>query len=416
MMLKVISIIFFITTSINQISVFEIEGMFSSAHINSLERHFKEKNYKETDLFVVQYSADDYVESIQDKFIKLFDGDIVDKNDFPRAIWVGPYKTKVNMKILSQFDYVGFTPGTRIVDVNFSDKEIQKIYCDINKCDLNSNSILISEEEGIHSGYIIAGSLGGFLDTLGSQDIKSNLTYRSILNTTPYNFDFVEFGLNKEVSNQIDFFKPSILERLYIAISKPTFAFMFFVLGFALIGLELFAMGPGIMAFIGGLLILLSSMTFQELEVNLYGILLFILSFLIYIKVLSRGYFSIMGLSALLIQFLSSLVMFSNHIIGENIKQTISVNITSLAIASIGLGVFYFVAIPTVIRSRLTTDNSSVGSFAGKSVEFIDKIDDEHSLFNLGSLKIKIQHSENQQFVKNKPYKVMDKDGSLIIQ
>lgn len=415
MMLKVISIIFFISTSISQISVFEIEGVFSSAHINSLERHFKEKNYKESDLFVVQYSADDYVEATPDQFIKLFDEDI-GQNDFPRAIWIGPYKTKVDIKVLSQFDYVGFTPGTRIIGVNFTDKEIQKIYCDVNICDLSNNSILISEEEGIHSGYLIAGSLGAFLDTLGSQDIKSNLTYRSKLNTKPYNFDLVEFGLNKESSNQIDFFKPSLLERLYIAISKPTFALMFFVLGFALIGLELFAMGPGIMAFIGGLLILLSSMTFQELEVNLYGILLFLVSFLIYIKVLSRGYFSIMGLSALLLQFLSSLVMFIDYIMGENIKQTISVNIASLATVSIALGIFYFVAIPTVIRSRLTTDNSSVGSLSGSSVKFIRKIDAEHSLFNIGSLEIKIQHSENQQFVNNKPYKVIEEDGSLIIQ
>ncbi len=415
MMLKVISIIFFVTTSINQISVFEVEGIFSSAHISSLERHFKEKNYKEDDLFVVQYSAGDYVGSTPDRFTELFDRNI-DQNDFPRAIWIGPYKTKVNMRVLSQFDYIGFTPGTSIVDVNFSDKEIQKNYCDINQCDFSNNSILISEDEGIHSGYLIVGSLGAFLDTLGSQEIKSNLTYRSKLNTKPYNFDFVEFGLNKEASNQIDFYKPSLLERLYIAISNPTFAFMFFVLGFALIGLELFAMGPGIMACIGGLLILLSSMTFQELEVNLYGVLLFLLSFLIYIKVLSRGFFSIMGLSALIIQFLSSLIMFGDYIFGENINQTISVNIISLAAVSIGLGIFYFVAIPTVIRSRLTTDNSSVGSFSGASAEFISKIDSEHSLFNIDSLSIKVQHAENQQFIKNKSYKVIDKDGSLIIQ
>ena len=191
---------------------------------------------------------------------------------------------------------------------------------------------------------------------------------------------------------------------------------MFFVLGFALIGLELFAMGPGIMACIGGLLILLSSMTFQELEVNLYGVLLFLLSFLIYIKVLSRGFFSIMGLSALIIQFLSSLIMFGDYIFGENINQTISVNIISLVAVSIGLGIFYFVAIPTVIRSRLTTDNSSVGSFSGASAEFISKIDSEHSLFNIDSLSIKVQHAENQEFIKNKSYKVIDKDGSLIIQ
>ena len=108
--------------------------------------------------------------------------------------------------------------------------------------------------------------------------------------------------------------------------------------------------------------------------------------------------------------------MFSNYIFGENIKQTISVNITLLALVSVGLGVFYFVAIPTVIRSRLTTDNSSVASLADSSAEFISRIDSEYSLFNIKSLEIKIRHAENQKFVKNKSYEIVEKDGSLEIQ
>ena len=59
------------------------------------------------------------------------------------------------------------------------------------------------------------------------------------------------------------------MERFYISISEPIFTYMFFVLGFALIGLELFAIGPGIMAFIGGLLVIVSSYHFRSLGLTI---------------------------------------------------------------------------------------------------------------------------------------------------
>ena len=36
--------------------------------------------------------------------------------------------------------------------------------------------------------------------------------------------------------------------------------------------------------------------------------------------------------------------------------------------------------------------------------------------FNIKSLEIKIRHAENQKFVKNKSYEIVEKDGSLEIQ
>jgi hypothetical protein len=88
---------------------------------------------------------------------------------------------------------------------------------------------------------------------------------------------------------------------------------MFFGLGFALIGLELFAIGPGIMAFIGALLISFSSMTFNEFGLNYYGLFIFLISFLTYIKILSRGYFGFLGIGSFLILHSSCLVMFNNY-------------------------------------------------------------------------------------------------------
>ena len=67
-MLKVTSVIFFITVNISQINVFQIDGLFSSAHLDSLENHFVQNTYSQEDLFVIQYSADDHTKGTIDKF------------------------------------------------------------------------------------------------------------------------------------------------------------------------------------------------------------------------------------------------------------------------------------------------------------------------------------------------------------
>ena len=58
------------------------------------------------------------------------------------------------------------------------------------------------------------------------------------------------------------------------------------------------------MAFIGGSLIF-STMPFQEFGINYFGVILFIISFLVYLKILSRGYFSLLGIGAFILLYLS---------------------------------------------------------------------------------------------------------------
>ena len=413
-MLKVTSVIFFITVNISQINVFQIDGLFSSAHLDSLENHFVQNTYSQEDLFVIQYSADDHTKGTIDKFNFL----IMERSqieNFPKAIWVGPHKTSINAELLNQFDYIGFTPGTVIYNVDFSDEILVNRYCGDNSCNFDEYSVSISENEGIYNGYLVSASLGGFLNTLGSDSIESNLFQENKEGSSVYGLRFVQFGLNDELSNQIDFYKPTLLNRVYIAVSNPAFSYLFFVLGLALIVLELFAMGPGIMAFIGGVLLLISSMTFNELGVNNYGIIILFLSFLMYIKVLARGYFSVMGLTAFIVQFIASIILFSDSIFKDGTGHSVSVSLFSLALVSIGLAIFYFVAIPTVIRSRLTTDNSAITSLVGGRAQYISKIDSESSLFSVKGLQVKIKHPESKELRSGESYTIKEEDGSLTI-
>ena len=385
-MINIISSVVLLVISISQLNIFEIDGVFSSAHVRSIERHIEETQYTQNDLLVIQYSSTKYSEKAVADFEKL----ITNKN-FVKAMWVGPYSIEIDYAITTGFDILGYVPGTKIINVPFS-KELQDKFCSLHSCDISKQEITIVDEEGIFNDYLVVGSIGAFLENINDSESFSN---------------DVQLSIKEDTFETINFLKPSLMERFYISISEPIFTYMFFVLGFALIGLELFAIGPGIMAFIGGLLILISSLPFQEFGINYLGIGIFLVAYLIYLKILSRGYFSVLGFLAFGILVLSSVVMFSDYVI--------DVNKYLLGFISIGLAFFYFVAIPTVIRSRLTTDTSAMTSFVDTEAVFIKKLDGSAVLVDINENKIRVESDPEKIYIDGNSYKIQENDGNLTI-
>ena len=378
-MLKLLPILFFAAVNISQISIFEIDGIFSNGHINAIQRYVDENDLRESNLFVIQYNASDTSENSVTELQELLK-DI----KTPKAIWVGPNETIVDAGLLKSFDYVGISPGTTI----------------INK--LSNNEFEFLDQEGIYEGYMVVGSIGAFIENLGSENIISNLT--SLGGRTP---GIVSFDINSDDIDEIKFVKPSLYERFYISISNPFFTYLFFALGFALLGLELFAIGPGLMAFIGALLIGFSSMTFIEFGLNYYGLILFLISFVIFIKILARGYFGLLGIAAFSILHISSIVMFMNY--------QLEINNFLMIFCSAIISFFYFVAIPTVIRSRLTTDTSAMSSFEGSTVKILKMLGDSKALVQFERNNFVVEIQNNQTFQLDQEVEVTEIDGKLSI-
>ena len=378
-MLKLLPILFFAAVNISQISIFEIDGIFSNGHINAIQRYVDENDLRESNLFVIQYNASDTSENSVTELQELLK-DI----KTPKAIWVGPNETIVDAGLLKSFDYVGISPGTTI----------------INK--LSNNEFEFIDQEGIYEGYMVVGSIGAFIENLGSENIISNLT--SLEGST---HGIVSFDINSDDINEIKFVKPSLYERFYISISNPFFTYLFFALGFALLGLELFAIGPGLMAFIGALLIGFSSMTFTEFGLNYYGLILFLISFVIFIKILARGYFGLLGIAAFSILHISSIVMFMNY--------QLEINNFLMIFCSAIISFFYFVAIPTVIRSRLTTDTSAMSSFGGSTVKILKMLGDSKALVQFERNNFVVEIQNNQTFQLDQEVEVIEIDGKLSI-
>ena len=378
-MLKLLPILFFAAVNISQISIFEIDGIFSNGHINAIQRYVDENDLRESNLFVIQYNASDTSENSVTELQELLK-DI----KTPKAIWVGPNETIVDAGLLKSFDYVGLSPGTTIIN-KLSNNEFESI-----------------DQEGIYEGYMVVGSIGAFIENLGSENIISNLT--SLEGSTP---GIVSFDINSDDINEIKFVKPSLYERFYISISNPFFTYLFFALGFALLGLELFAIGPGLMAFIGALLIGFSSMTFTEFGLNYYGLILFLISFVIFIKILARGYFGLLGIAAFSILHISSIVMFMNY--------QLEINNFLMIFCSAIISFFYFVAIPTVIRSRLTTDTSAMSSFGGSTVKILKMLGDSKALVQFERNNFVVEIQNNQTFQLDQEVEVTEIDGKLSI-
>ncbi len=400
-MLKLLPILFFAAVNITQISIFEIEGIFSSGHVNAMERYFDENKVDEDDLFIVQYNANDVN---QESILKL--GEILESVVIPKAIWVGPNKTEINAELLKGFDYVGVSPGSLITNISYNTNEnlFNPKQCLINTCTStldyqpSNSSMLVTGEEGIYEGYMIVGSIGAFIEKLGMEDITSNLDNSGKI---------INFDINSTSIEEIKFIKPSLAERFYISISNPLFTYMFFGLGFALIGLELFAIGPGIMALIGALLISFSSMTFHEFGLNYYGLVIFLISFIMYIKILSRGYFGFLGIGSFLILHSSCLIMFNNY--------ELKINQFLMFGCSVMLAFFYFIAIPTVIRSRLTTDTSAMSSLSGKKVKVIEILSEKQVLVKLDDKTIVVNKNDDKSFEVLQDAFLSEEDGKLSI-
>ena len=131
-MINIIFSIVLASISIAQINIFEIDGIFSSAHVRSVERHIEEFKYEKEDLLVVQYSAKDFSSLKLEEF-----NNLMLNQDFFTALWVGPYKIDLEFETINKFDFVGFTPGVNLINVDF-DEPIKERYCKINICNYES--------------------------------------------------------------------------------------------------------------------------------------------------------------------------------------------------------------------------------------------------------------------------------------
>jgi ribosomal protein L16 Arg81 hydroxylase len=79
------------------------------------------------------------------------------------------------------------------------------------------------------------------------------------------------------------------------------------------------------------------------------------------------------------------------------------------------LAFFYFIAIPTVIRSRLTTDTSAMSSLSGKKAQVVKVLSEKQILVQLGDKQIVVNKNEDRLFKETQDVVLSEEDGKLSI-
>jgi hypothetical protein len=82
---------------------------------------------------------------------------------------------------------------------------------------------------------------------------------------------------------------------------------------------------------------------------------------------------------------------------------------------SIMLAFFYFIAIPTVIRSRLTTDTSAMSSLSGKKAQVVEVLNEQQVLVKLGLKQIVVNKNKDRSLKEMQDVILSEEDGKLSI-
>ena len=82
-MLKLLPILLSTVINVANVNIFEIEGIFSSGHINALERFIEGVDAEENNLLIIQYNASDVNENLINELKTT-----LEKIDVPKAIWL----------------------------------------------------------------------------------------------------------------------------------------------------------------------------------------------------------------------------------------------------------------------------------------------------------------------------------------
>ncbi len=138
----------------------------------------------------------------------------------------------------------------------------------------------------------------------------------------------------------------SLREKLLMVISDPNIAYIFMIIGMWGIFFELASPGAIIPGVIGALSLILAFVSFQTIPVNYAGILLIILSIILFIlevKIVSHGMLAVGGIASFV---LGSLLLFDTS------SASYSVSWKLIATAAVLTALFFIVALGLALKVR----------------------------------------------------------------
>jgi membrane-bound serine protease (ClpP class) len=207
-------------------------------------------------------------------------------------------------------------------------------------------SVSITENEALEIKVIdlIAENVNDLLSQIDGREVKTEAGVK-VLNTKDSTVNYIEMGLREKVLNTL---------------SNPNIAYILFLVG--LLGLYFELSNPGAIfpGILGGICLILAFFAFQTLPINYAGILLIILSvilFILEIKVTSFGMLTIGGIITLT---LGSLMLFDSPL--PFLRVSYSVLIPVIVIISLCFILVISLAIKAFTKKPTTGEKGLIGT------------------------------------------------------
>ena len=183
----------------------------------------------------------------------------------------------------------------------------------------------------------------------------------------------------RSTNSKIDLFEMDLGQKILNIFASPNMAYILFIIGAALIYLELQAAGGFIAGSVGAVALILAGIGFQVLPLNIGALGLMILSFVLFVLeayITSYGILSLAGLAALTF---GSLFLFRTD--NAYIELSSSIIISTVS----GVAVFIFFITTYLVRDMLGTkhvDHYSLNGLDGQIISILDS-DQEYFLYQI---------------------------------
>jgi membrane-bound serine protease (ClpP class) len=283
-----------------QVDVVTIDGIINPVVAEFLTKAIKRSTEQEAECLIIQMDTPGGLDLSMRSIIKE-----MMSSDIPIIVYVSPAGARAASAgaiITIAADIAVMSPGTNIGAAHpvalgggeMGDEMAAKVENDVRE------SVSIGAQEALEKNVIdiIASDLSDLLTQIDGREIKT-ATGNKVLATKGSTIQYIEMGLREKVLDTL---------------SNPNISYILMMVG--LLGLYFELSNPGAIfpGVIGGICLILAFFAFQTLPVNYAGILLIILSlvlFILEIKVTSFGMLTVGGIIALT---LGSLMLFDSSI------------------------------------------------------------------------------------------------------
>lgn len=311
--------------------------------------------------------------------------EVVSDPPVPLAVWLGPAPASALggvALVMAAAPVTGAAPGTVIgpavpVVVGGDDTMVDEFASSL-PLEVRGDRMAVDESPIVGLVDLVAPSIGQFVVGLHGKEV---VVAGETVTLETARTDVVNGVASVVPLHQVRFIEPGLVDRVLAVGTQPATVFAFLVFGLALIVFEFYAAGPGIVAAIAAIMLLLAGHGMATLPVWWPAVVAAVLAVVLYVIEFQRndlGWKSVLG--TLLLGFAGL------RFVGGD--ETLTPSWWLVVLIVLATAVFFGIALTTVARTRFATQTIGRDHLIGRTGTALGALDPE-GLVDLGGARWK---------------------------